>query len=119
MVWQLLEFSLHYLQINALRKRLVSAILAETRCDREPEGESGALTYGRIAIEHLSDASAHRVRISAGDYIPPSDSSSAAARIAESDSSRSTRHCHSRRISNNLTPIGTGVSAQTEELRMR
>jgi len=109
MVWQLLEIPLHYLQIDALRRRMAPAILAETRCGREPDGESGALICARIASEHLSDASAHRVKVSDGDYIPPSDSSSAAAIIAERDSSRSTKHCHSRRISNNLT----------QELRIR
>ena len=32
MVWLLLEIPLHYLQIDALRKRVASAVLAETTC---------------------------------------------------------------------------------------
>lgn len=52
-------------------------------------------------------------------YIPPFDSSSAAARIADSESSQSNRPCHSRRITNNPMSISRGVSAQTPELRMR
>jgi hypothetical protein len=50
-VWQLLEIPLHYLQIDALRKRVAAAVLAEKRCGREPDGQSGALTCARIANE--------------------------------------------------------------------
>ena len=32
MVWQQLKIALHFLQIEALRKRVASAVLAETRC---------------------------------------------------------------------------------------
>jgi hypothetical protein len=61
MVWQQLEIPLHYLQIDALRKRVASTVLAEKRCGREPDWQSGALTCAGFANEHLSEASAHRV----------------------------------------------------------
>ena len=64
MVWQPLKISLHYLQIDALRKRVASAVLAETRCGRTPDGQSGALACARIANELLNEANAHRVRVS-------------------------------------------------------
>jgi hypothetical protein len=64
MVWQLLKIPLHYLQIDALRKHVVSAVLAEKRCGRAPDGQSGALTRARFANELLREASAHRVRVS-------------------------------------------------------
>jgi hypothetical protein len=52
-VWQLLEIPLHYLQIEALCKRVASAVLAETKCGREPDGQSGALTCARFSNELL------------------------------------------------------------------
>ena len=55
MVWQLLEIPLHYLQIDALRKRVASAVLAETTCGRAPDGQSGALAYARCANELLKE----------------------------------------------------------------
>ena len=76
MVWPQLEILLHYLQIDALRKRVAAAVLAEKRCGRAPDWQSGALTCARFANEHLSEASVPRVRVSDGDYIPPFDSSS-------------------------------------------
>ena len=51
MTRQLSEVPLHYLQIYALRKRVTAAVLAEKRCGREPDGQSGAPTYARIANE--------------------------------------------------------------------
>jgi hypothetical protein len=69
MVWQLLAIPLHYLQIDAIRKRVASAVLAQTRCGREPDGQSGALICARFANEHLSEASAHRVRVSVGQSV--------------------------------------------------
>jgi len=64
MVWQLLKLSLQYLQIDALRERVASTVLAVTRCDRAPEGQSGVLTCARVANEHQSKASVQRVRVS-------------------------------------------------------
>jgi len=86
MVWQLLEFSLQYLQIDALHKSVTPAVSAETSCGRATDWQSGALTRARFASEHLRDASAHRLRGSKGEYIPSSDSAATAARIADGDS---------------------------------
>ena len=86
MVWQLLEFSLQYLQIDALRKPVTPAVSAETSRGRATHWQSGALARARFANEYLRDASAHRLRVSKGEYIPSSDSASTAARIADGDS---------------------------------
>jgi hypothetical protein len=53
MVWPQLEILLHYLQIDALRTRVAAAVLAEKRCGRAPDWQSGALTCARCANEHL------------------------------------------------------------------
>lgn len=55
MVWQLPEISLHYLQIEALRKPVASAVLAETGCGRAPDGPSGARPRAKFAIELLKE----------------------------------------------------------------
>ena len=68
-VWQPLEIPLQYLQIDALRKRVASGILAETRGRREPDRPSGALTRARLPNEHQSEASVYRTRVSAGEAV--------------------------------------------------
>jgi hypothetical protein len=42
MVWQLPEFPLQYLQIDALLKPLTPAVFAETSCERESGGATGS-----------------------------------------------------------------------------
>jgi len=71
MVWQLPEFSLQYLQIDALHKPVTPAVSAETRRDRATDWRSGALTRARFASEHLKDASARRLRVSKGNTSHP------------------------------------------------
>ena len=69
MVWQLLQFSLQYLQIDALRERVASTVLAETRCDRAPDGQSDVLACARVSNEHQSKASVHRASVSLGHSV--------------------------------------------------
>jgi len=54
-----------------------------------------------------------------GQCIPPSTCLSTAAGIADSDSSRASRHGHSCRISNDPAPFSRGTSVQTQGLRIR